>query len=76
MHRKIYNEPKIYRHQVLMDDYNELNIRIKTHLYNIGDAEFKLRQPIPTMQELDKMLHQVVMALKEDSKPMRLIRNS
>lgn len=64
-------EPRIYKHEALMHDFNELQIRIKIYLFDIGDEEFKRRHPKPTVQELDQMMNKVMAVLQEDSKPMK-----
>jgi hypothetical protein len=64
-------EPRIYKHEQLMNDFNDLQVRIKTHLFDIGNDEFKHKHPKPTMYELDLMLSKIVSVLKEDSELMK-----
>jgi hypothetical protein len=63
-----------YANQQLMDEWNEFNIALKIWLYpgEFGDKlpNLQRRYPKPTMDDLDRMLHQVYAALSKDSKPM------
>lgn len=63
------SEPRVYKHENLMTDINNLQIRIKTHLFDLGDDEFKEKHPIPTVQELDELMGRIMVALREDSTP-------
>lgn len=69
---RIIPEPKIYKHQQLMHDFNELQVRIKTYLFDIGDSEFKSKHPKPTPKELDEMMEKVMEVLKQDSKSFKV----
>lgn len=64
-------EPRIYNNETLMHDFNILQIRIKVHLFNIGDDNLKRYNPKPSVEELDQMMNRVMQVLREDSKPMR-----
>ena len=64
-------ELRIYNNEKLMNDYNDMQIRIKAHLFEIGSPEFKLRNPKPTVEELDSLMKRVFDVLKQDSQPMR-----
>jgi hypothetical protein len=70
MSRRI-EEPRIYKHERLMHDFNEMQIRIKTHLFNLGDNEMKRRHPKPTNDELNEISNRIMSALRESSTPMR-----
>lgn len=63
------NEPKIYKHEVLVKDLNELIIRVKTHLYGLGDAEFREMHPAPHIEELDLVVTRVINALLAENSP-------
>ncbi len=68
---RLHEEPKIYKHQQLMDDFNDLQIRIKAHLLDIVDSELKQRHSKPTNDELNVMSNKIMSALKENNEPMR-----
>lgn len=68
---RIMEEPKFYKHEQLMRDLNELFIRIKFHLFDLGDEEAKRRHPKPTNEEINEIHNKVHDILSEDSKPMR-----
>lgn len=68
---RIYQEPKIYKNDALMHDFNELLIRIKTHLYDLGDDAFKNSHPKPTVEEIDRMTTRIMTVLQQDSEPMK-----
>lgn len=63
-------EPKIYHNQALMDDTNDIFIRIKTHLFNLGDEKLKSRHPKPSNEELDQLMNRLFLELRKDSKPI------
>ncbi len=71
MERSINKEPRIYKHEKLMNDFNNLQIRIKAHILDIGDDEFKKRHPKPTNEELNEISNRIMSVLQEDSEPMR-----
>lgn len=60
-----HQELRTYKHQNLMNELNEMMIRIKRHLFFVTPgATIK-----PTYKELDEITNKVLNALKEDSKP-------
>lgn len=68
---KAKQELLIYHNQVLMNQTNDLFIRIKTHLFDLGDEKFKERHPIPTREELDLIMNRIIQELRKDCEPMR-----
>lgn len=57
-------EPRTFKHQKLMNDFNDMMIRIKRHLYHIpADA-------VPSNEELDNITNRIMKVLREDSEPM------
>ena len=60
-------EPKIYRNQQLMDDFNRLLINVKVHLFQLPEAD---RFPKPTVQDIDTISNQIFGVLKQDNEPM------
>jgi hypothetical protein len=70
-------EPKIYKHQQLIDEYNEMMIRIKVHLFELNNLKTSdkispLNFPKPTVQELDELMNKIITVLSKDNKPMIL----
>lgn len=63
------HELVIYTHQQLMTDYNELQVRIKTHLFDLGDEKFKEKHLKPTNAEVDDMMRRVMEILKKENTP-------
>lgn len=63
-----YLEPRIYQHEQLMHELNELAIAIKAHLLPI--EQLKHKYPKPTCEEIDEVTTRVMHALRQDSKPM------
>lgn len=63
--------PKIYRHEALMSEFNELQVRIKIYLFDLGDEQFKSKHPRPTVHELDVMMNRVMEILKQDNELFR-----
>jgi hypothetical protein len=57
--------PMEYRNERLMDDFNEMMIRIKKHLFDIP-----IQKPKPTIQELDEIFRQIMAELKKDATPL------
>ena len=57
-------EPRIFKHQKLMNEFNDMMIRIKRHLYDMPTDE------VPTREELDSLTNRIISALKENSEPM------
>ena len=57
-------ELRIFKHQKLMNEFNDMMIRIKRHLYDMPtDA-------VPTNEELDKITNKIMKVLQEDNEPM------
>jgi glycine cleavage system regulatory protein len=73
--RKQPQEPVIYTHQKLMNDLNEMMIRIKHHLFNIPGTnqmfEVQINMSLPSNQELDDITNKLMKVLREDKKPVR-----
>lgn len=63
-------EPTIYHNQELMDNTNDMFIRIKTHLFNLGDERLKSRYPKPSNEELDQLINRLFLELRKDNEPM------
>lgn len=68
-------EPKIYKNQQLMNDLNEMFIRIKCHLFeldNLKTSDYPLKQkfPKPSVKELDEIMSRVNIELQKDNEPM------
>ena len=66
---RIMPMPLNYKNAAVMHDYNELQIRIKTHLFDLGNMEFKLKHPKPTNEEIDLITNRIMKVLKEDAEP-------
>lgn len=64
------HEPMIYHNQALMDETNDMFIRLKTHLFNLGDEKLKMRYPKPTNEELDQLMNRLFLELRKDNEPM------
>ena len=56
-------ELRTYKNQKLMNDLNEMMIRIKSHLYGIPGDTIK-----PENEELDQLTNRLMEVLKKDSK--------
>jgi hypothetical protein len=48
------HELRTYKHQEEMDKLNEMIIRIKVHLFNLGDNRTK--HPAPSSEEIDNLI--------------------
>jgi len=57
-------EPRIFKHQKLMNEFNDMMIRIKRHLFLIPGETIK-----PTNEELDDITNKIINVLQKDSKP-------
>jgi ribonuclease HI len=68
MEHKLRHKPlelKKYENQQLIDEFNNMMIRIKRHLFDIpGDTV------MPENEELDNLTIKIINVLKKDSKPM------
>lgn len=64
-------EPRIFKHQKLMNEFNEMMIKIKLHLFDdvVDIADF-ISHPEPTVKELDSLTNKIMTVLREDSEPM------
>jgi hypothetical protein len=58
-------EPRIFKHQKLMNDFNDMIIRIKRHLFYHMSTD-----AVPSNEELDSLTNRIMKVLREDSKPM------
>jgi hypothetical protein len=63
-------EPRKFKHQKLMNEFNEMMIRIKLHLFCVGDTADFINNPEPTVEELDDLTNKIMAVLREDSEPM------
>ena len=63
--KKKTDEQKIYHNQKLMDDTNKMFVRIKTHLFNLGDETFKTIHTKPNNDELDQLMNSLLLKLKK-----------
>ena len=74
---RIQEEQKIHKHRKLMNDYNDLQIRIKAHILDWNELngdeydKFMAKHPKPTCEELNEMSNRIMAALQEDSEYMR-----
>lgn len=59
---------RIFKHQEVIDEYNDMMIRIKAHLFDIKIDEGTFSKP--TAEELDYLMFKIMIILKEDNKPM------
>jgi ribonuclease HI len=57
-------ELKNFKHRELMNEFNDLMIRIKRHLFNIPGNSIK-----PTNEELDDVTNKIINILQQDNKP-------
>ena len=62
--RKPLAKPFIYKNQDLMNDFNDMMIRIKHHLFGIPGDTVK-----PENEELDRLTNRVMEALKKEKEP-------
>jgi hypothetical protein len=62
-------EPRRFKNQQLMNEFNQMMIRIKLHLYSESTVE-KLTHSMPSLTELCEMEYQIMKVLREDSEPM------
>jgi hypothetical protein len=67
--RKQPQEPVIYKNQELMNEFNEMMIRIKVHLFQNFNKLYGDKHSMPTNEELDNITNKIMTALKEDNKP-------
>jgi len=66
MNRIAPQEYKIYKHQQLMDELNQLMIDIKLALYHDREK--------PSVSDLDKMHHRIREILSQDNTPLKKYR--
>lgn len=62
--RKPVFKAKEFKNQELMNDFNDMMIRIKRHLFGIPGDTVK-----PENEELDNLTNRVMEILKKDTKP-------
>lgn len=67
-------EPKIFHNKELMNEFNDIMIRIKLHLFEFNDLKSSdkispLEVPKPTVKELDELMSKIFDVLKKDSEP-------
>ena len=60
---------KTYKHQKLMNEFNNMMIRIKTHLFSESTIE-QMAHSKPTVEELDGITNEIMTILREDNEPM------
>jgi tyrosine-protein phosphatase YwqE len=58
-------EPRIFKHQKLMNELNDMMIRIKRHLFFIPGDTIK-----PTNKELDELTNKIINVLRKNNEPM------
>ena len=67
-------EPRIYKHQGLMDRLNTMMILVKMHLAELpkisAEHNRRLLYPRPGVRELDRLMNDIMEVLKQDSQPM------
>ena len=66
MKRKQPQDPVIYKHQELMNEFNQMMIRIKLHLFYEVDASECIYDPKLTVEELDELTNKIMIILKQD----------
>ncbi len=65
-------EPRIYKHETLLHELNNMMMRIKIHLGENEEAlgksatRLKLKYPVPTSQELNGLHQRINEILKKD----------
>jgi len=57
-------ELRKYKHQKLMNDFNEMMFLIKRHLFNFEGDTIK-----PTNEELDELTNKIIKVLQQDNEP-------
>lgn len=64
-------ELKKYKNQKLMNEFNQMMIRIKLHLFDdvVDPADF-ISHPEPSVKELDDITNKIMEVLKKDNEPM------
>lgn len=70
MEKKKTDEPRVYTHVELMNEFNNMSICVKTHLFDLGDQEFKTRHPKPTVEEWDRVFNKIWLTLRQYSQPV------
>jgi len=64
-------ELKKYKHQELMNELNEMSIKLKIWLYHSDNEQLTNSRPKPTVQELDDLfLNKIMDVLRKDSEPL------
>ena len=67
--KKEQQELKVYKHQDLMKELNDMMIKIKRHLYQLPSMASDV-SAIPENEELDILTNKLMAVLREDSEPM------
>lgn len=70
------SELRNYKNRHLMNEFNEMMIRIKAHLFEFNDLKTSDKIspddfPKPTEKELDDVSNKIMNVLMQDSKPIR-----
>ena len=77
--RKLKEPLREYKHRDLIDKFTDFFITLKVNLYEFtcdtdekreAITKLKLARPLPTIEELDKIMMEVVRALEEQSEEM------
>ena len=64
--RKQPQEPVIYKHQALMNEFNDMMIRIKVHLFQKFNKLYDGKYAMPTNKELDDITNKIMTVLQQD----------
>jgi hypothetical protein len=62
-------ELKRYKHQKLMNELNDMMIRIKVHLFLESTAD-KMAHSKPKMKEIDELTNKIMKVLQKDNEPL------
>jgi hypothetical protein len=60
-------EPKIYKNQQLMNEFNNMLVNIKMHMFVPSHAK---NYPKPTEDEIDNIANRIFGILRQDNEPM------
>ncbi len=60
---------KNYKNEQLMDEFNDLCIRVKVWLFDV--EKLKKHYPKPNNQEIDVIFHRITKILKQDCELMK-----
>lgn len=69
---RLHEEPKRHIHAVLVDEANDMSIRIKAH-HLIKDAPQKLKDmhPAPSWEEVEKLIWKCVAEMNQCTVPFK-----